>query len=278
MTQILFSKMVAAGNDFVVVDARDVAKEKNSLSRLSRDLCNRKNGIGADGVLVLEKLKVRDTLRMRIFNADGSEAEMCGNGARCAAWFAFNRWEMKQHLHIETLAGTVNGQILMEKKSSGKGCVKIKLTTPKNIKLRIPLKAPTRTCKVNFINTGVPHTVIFVEDLAHIDVKELGKYFRFHRYFAPRGTNVNFVQVTSIQVRTYERGVEDETLACGTGVSASAIITALEHKKTSVKNTMNVLTQSGEILKVHFTRIRDIIGDVWLEGDARFVFDGSISS
>jgi diaminopimelate epimerase len=215
---------------------------------------------------------------MRIFNADGSEAEMCGNGARCAAWYIYNRWEARLHIRLRTLAGTIAAHVITEK-ASDPGRIKIKLTPPKAIKLRIPLKTSYRTCKVNFINTGVPHIVIFVDDLAHINVKDLGKMFRFHRHFAPRGTNVNFVQIMGddfIKVRTYERGVEDETLACGTGVSASAIMAALELNKTSVKNTINVLTQSGEILKVHFTRIRDIIGDVWLEGDARFVFDGSL--
>ena len=267
--------MVAAGNDFVVIDSKSTAGVKN-LAALSQRLCNRKYGIGADGVLILQ----RSNSRMRIFNADGSEAEMCGNGARCAAWFAYNRWNTRAQSSLKTLAGMISTHILTEERPQAAGAVKIKLTAPKDIKLHIPVKAPARTCKVNFINTGVPHTIIFVDDLAHINVKELGRYFRYHRRFAPRGTNVDFVQITgadSISVRTYERGVEDETLACGTGVSASAIITALELGNPSVKNTMRVLTKSGEILKVHFTRIHDIIAEVWLEGDARFVFDGFVA-
>jgi diaminopimelate epimerase len=277
MKELVFSKMVAAGNDFVVIEEKLPCLKKDSLAELSKTLCDRKRGIGADGVLILGK-KGKDDASMRIFNADGSEAEMCGNGARCAVWYIYNRWQSAPAFALHTRAGLVAASVVTKERTGDNGRVTIKLTAPKDARLNIPLKVSGRSFKVNFVNTGVPHAVIFVSDLEHINVKNLGRLFRYHPHFAPKGTNVNFVEIERedfIKVRTYERGVEDETLACGTGVSASSIITALTLKTTATKNTVNVLTQSGEILKVHFTKIRDIIGQVWLEGDARFVFDGA---
>ena len=246
--------MVASGNDFVVI-----ATPK--LLTLARKVCDRKYGIGADGLLLLEKSKKAD-IRMRIFNVDGSEAEMCGNGARCTAL-----WAKSKNLKIETKAGIIESEVVNSN-------VKIKLTDPKDIKLGIPIRVNNRLLKLDFINTGVPHAVIFVEGLEKIEVSALGREIRYHRQFAPAGTNVNFVEVVdnnSIQVRTYERGVEDETLACGTGSVASALIFAL---KSGAHEKIKVHTRGGEIIRVYFMLQRNRFSDVWLEGKVSMVFKG----
>jgi len=266
MKRIQFTKMVASGNDFVVIDK----KLTGNLRALAKALCDRKFGIGADGLLLLNKTKHTD-LCMRILNADGSEAEMCGNGARCAALFSG-----KRKGKILTQAGVINTEISASN-------VKIQLTAPKEIKLDIPLKvsvanevheANGRLIKVNFINTGVPHVVIFVNGIANINVASIGRSIRYHAKFAPGGTNVNFVEVKGndlICIRTYERGAEDETLACGTGSAAAALVFALKNNSAGM---VKVKTQSGEILKVYFKKDKNKFHDVWLQGSAKIVYKG----
>ena len=273
--------MAASGNDFIVLEF--ASSRVREFGELAKKICNRKYGIGADGLLVLGKSKVAD-VKMRIFNADGSEAEMCGNGARCVAlWVAENREPRTENLTIETKAGIIRAQVKA-------GSVKIRLTDPKNIKLDIPLEINRRRLKVNFINTGVPHAVIFAEGLNKINVGDIGRALRNHYYFSPAGTNVNFIEPVddnSFKIRTYERGVEDETLACGTGSTASAIIFALKTASmgkinpsttlridTERSECINVHTKSGEILSVSFVRDGNKFKDVWLEGKARIVFEG----
>jgi len=261
MQKINFTKMVASGNDFIVIPLSRYPVIP--LKMLARQICDRKYGVGADGLLILDKSKVVD-IKMRIFNTDGSEAQMCGNGARCVALYV-----SKRKVKIETKAGIIVSEVSDDS-------VKIKLTDPKNIKLNIPIIVNNRQLKLNFINTGVPHTVIFVEGLNKIDVVRLGRQIRYHRHFAPAGTNVDFVEPinnNSLKIRTYERGVEDETLACGTGAVASSLIFAL---KTDAVNKVNVHTQGGEILKVYFYKDNTKISDVWLEGKARIVYTGQI--
>ena len=276
MRNIKFTKIVASGNDFIIIENREpclsgrqARTDNRRLSFLTKKICDRKFGVGADGMLVLEKSRIAD-IRMRIFNADGSEAEMCGNGARCVAlWATENREPRTENLTIETKAGIIRAQLKA-------GSVKIRLTNPKNIKLDLPIKVNNRTLKVNFIDTGVPHVVIFVQGLEKIDVFNLGRAIRYHQRFSPRGTNVDFVEVTagdSINIRTYERGVEDETLACGTGSTAAALIFALKSASTG---EVYVGTKSGEILKVYFQRSGNRFSEVWLEGRASIVFRGEI--
>ena len=271
MKIINFTKMVASGNDFIVAEVRSQKSEVRSLSILAKKFCDRKFGIGADGLLFLEKSKIAD-IRMRVFNVDGSEAEMCGNGARCVALYSAREqrtdYRVQKKVKIETKAGIIESQV------SGEN-VRIKLTDPKDIKLNIPIRINNRSLKVNFINTGVPHTVIFVEGLDKIDVVTLGRQIRYHKAFAPRGTNVDFAEVLSnnyIKVRTYERGVEDETLACGTGAVASALLTTYNLQLTTKK--INVHPKSGEILKVYFDRQDGNFKNVWLEGKVKIVYTG----
>lgn len=278
MKKVNFTKMVASGNDFVVCELAGLAGQRlGGLKQLARKTCDRKFGIGADGLLLLDKIK-KDCVKMRIFNADGSEAEMCGNGARCAALYLGSQLSaFSSQLKIETKAGIIEAYILGNN-------VKIKLTNPTGIKLNIPLKIGTgRPLKVNFINTGVPHTVVFVNGIEKIDVVNLGRQIRYHKDFSPKGTNVNFAEILnndSILIRTYERGVEDETLACGTGSVASALLYAIRYTQYAIRNTkyanpvINVHTRSGEVLKVYFDRINNHFRNVWLEGKARIVYKG----
>ncbi len=257
--------MVASGNDFVIVDNRG-NKIKNPTA-LAKKICDRKYGIGADGLLLLEKSGLAD-IKMRIFNADGSEAEMCGNGARCVAfWLSKNLKPRTQNPRIETKVGIIESYI-------NNGDVKIKLTNPRDLKLDIPLQVNKRNIKINFIDTGVPHAVIFVEGLKDIDVDEIGQAIRYHHKFSPRGTNVDFVEVLKdnlIAIRTYERGVEDETLACGTGSVAAALIFAL---KTRAVSKVQVQTKSNELLRVFFKKLGRSFREVWLEGKVRIVHKG----
>jgi len=266
MTKIKFTKTVASGNDFVLIDwSRELGVR--SLSVFAKNVCDRKYGVGADGLLILEKSKIAD-IKMRIFNSDGSEAEMCGNGARCAAFYLSSKLQTpNSKLNIATKAGMLQSQLKVDS-------VKIKLTDPKNIRLNIPVKVNKRNLKANFIDTGVPHAVIFVEGLEEIHVNQIGRAIRHHKRFSPSGTNVDFVEVLNrdlIGIRTYERGVEDETLACGTGAVASALIFAL---KSNAGNKINVHTRSGEILKVYFDRVGDSFKNVWLEGKTKIVYTG----
>lgn len=266
-----FTKMVASGNDFVVIDRSRAQAQEKRLKQLAQFLCNRKFGIGADGLLFLEQSQKAD-MRMRIFNADGSEAQMCGNGARCVAYYLRLK-KLRGHagksITIETAAGIIKSFV------NGSN-VKIKLTDPKGIKLDVPIIVNSRKIRVNFINTGVPHVVIFSQGLDKINVTDIAPFIRYHKRFAPKGTNVNFIEVlddNSFKIRTYERGVEDETLACGTGSVASALIFSL---KNNTRDTISVHTKSGEVLKVYFNRDAYCFSDVWLQGKAGIVFQGNI--
>lgn len=270
--KIEFTKAVASGNDFVVIESGRKPSDANPKS-LAKKICVRKFGAGADGLLLLEKSKRAD-VRMRIFNSDGSEAQMCGNGARCAALYRSLLFRPSgggpSMLNIETKAG------IIEAKVSGEN-VKIKLTEPHGYHPQVAVEINGRELKMYSINTGVPHAVIFVEGIEHIDVSSIGRQIRYYECFAPAGTNVDFVEAiddNTIKVRTYERGVEDETLACGTGAAASAVVYGLQLDASGRKNKMNVITQGGETLKVYFDRDSDKISNVWLEGKAKITYSG----
>lgn len=267
MYKIEFTKMVASGNDFVVVGSL-ICSSIYLLEKIAKKICNRKYGVGADGLLLLEKSKIAD-VKMRIFNPDGTEVEMCGNGARCVAyWISLKREVQSIKLGVETKIGIIESEVKANN-------VKIKLKDPKIIKLDIPIKLNKRILKVNFINTGVPHTVIFVEGLDSIDVVNIGRRIRYHQKFKPKGTNVDFVEIlkdNSIKIRTYERGVEDETLSCGTGAVASSLIAY--RLSLIAKVPINALTRSGEILKVYFNKVNNSFSNIWLEGRVKIVHKG----
>jgi len=279
-----FAKLVASGNDFILIDnrrqtteGRRQKTENSSLPALARTICDRQYGAGADGLLVIGPSR-RAAAQMSIFNPDGSEAEMCGNGARCAALWVKRTLlprDKAQQIALETRAGTLVSEV---RGNVDEATVKIRMPDPYGVRLRIPLKVGGKIIRVQFINTGVPHTAVFVEGLAKIDVEALGRAIRYHKRFKPGGTNVDFVEIsgdTAIGVRTYERGVESETLACGTGAAASALVSSLSGALTArAVNTVNVRTKSGEKLRVYFNRRGSRIDTVWLEGNARIVYKG----
>jgi len=264
---VKFTKAVATGNDFVIIDTREL-KPGGSYSKLAKKICDRKYGVGADGLLLIEKSREAD-FTMRIFNPDGSEAEMCGNGSRCAALYAATKKIAKSVMRISTLAGVLNASVK-------KDIIKVRLTDPKNIKWNLCLMIDKCPYKLNFVDTGVPHTIFFTKDLENVDVKNIGSFIRNHGEFSPEGTNADFVEIIdggNIRIRTYERGVEDETLACGTGAVAGAVISAEREK---MKSPVIVHTRSGEKLKVHFEIVDGNFTNVYLEGKASLIYEGVV--
>ncbi|XP_065177923.1 diaminopimelate epimerase-like [Sycon ciliatum] len=262
--------MNGAGNDFILIDnrTRSILLSKEQVQRL----CHRQRGIGADGLLLLEtNLTGKADWSWKFYNSDGEMAEMCGNGARCFAAFIRKVIHCSSPTSIETLAGVIHA-------SFDGDDVTIALTEPERLALHQQISLLASNLTYHFLNTGVPHTVVFVDDADQAMVHEIGRQIRNHDVFSPGGTNVDFVQILRpglIRVRTYERGVEGETLACGTGVAAAAIVTALVQKVTP---PISVQVQGGETLSVDFTQT-DVasVHNVLLTGPATFVFTGEIT-
>jgi diaminopimelate epimerase len=262
-----FTKMNGAGNDFVMIDNRagDVQLGAEQISKI----CDRHRGIGADGVLVLERPTNGAYFRMRYYNADGGEAEMCGNGARCFARYASHIAGPVEKLSFETPAGVIGADLRGE-------LVCLQMSEPKDLQLGIKIPLGHQTLDGHFVNSGVPHVVIPVNDLENTDVRGIGSAVRHHELFAPKGANANFLARRGdrqIAIRTYERGVENETLACGTGVVASALIFAATEK---VDGPIGVLVRGGNELQVGFDKVGDEFHNVTLTGPADFVFEGTI--
>ncbi len=270
MAKISFLKMNGAGNDFVLLDNRSgtVRLDAATIARV----CDRHRGVGADGVLLLEPAEGGADHRMRYYNADGGEAEMCGNGARCFARFARKTAGANGPISFETPAGLIRAEFVEGER------VRIAMVTPFDYAPDLQLMADGSLRSVFSINTGVPHACVFVDDLEATPVFSLGRALRRHERFRPKGTNANFIQLLgpqSIAIRTYERGVEDETLACGTGVTASALIHAARHGAAS---PVSVKVRGGDTLEVGFVRGAGAgaFTEVTLTGPADFVFEGEI--
>ncbi len=263
MKAIPFAKLTGSGNDFILIDNMAEGFDVNEIQKIVPKLCARALSVGADGLIVLVPSKDAH-FRWRFFNSDGSEAEMCGNGGRCAARFAFERGIAPEELVFATLAGDLKAQV------KENGVVKLQLTPPRGLVLKESLALGNgKELEFGFVDTGVPHVVLWVEDLEQVDVAGLGREIRFHQRFQPAGSNVNFAKVTgknSVSIRTYERGVEAETLACGTGSTAAAYIGI---RLGMVESPVEVTTRSGEVLTVHFD------GETLsLEGGTRWIYDG----
>ena len=266
---VRFWKLEGAGNDFLGLDGR-AGGFKLKRQQIA-DLCDRRRGVGADGVLVVEKPKVRGAdFRMRYYNSDGGEAEMCGNGARCFALLARAVSGRKgNELRVQTQAG------LLTLRMSGRE-VQVSMTEPTKLRLGKKVVVLGRKLVVDFLNTGVPHAVLFVRSVRSIDVAKQGRAIRYHSAFAPSGTNVNFVEIgrgNRIHVRTYERGVEGETLACGTGVVAASILSNL---RRGLRSPILVTTRGGDHLRVGFSMVNGQTRKVTLQGPARIVYMGVI--
>ncbi|MYF98348.1 diaminopimelate epimerase [Candidatus Poribacteria bacterium] len=272
MDKIPFMKLSGAGNDFVIINNLNqiVDSTDPEFMNFVTKVCQRRMSVGADGVLLVEKAKDVD-FRMRYFNADGGEVETCGNGARCIAKFSYLNGIVSEKMQFLTNAGIYEAEVVGDN-------VKVRMSDPEDIRINVPLQLADGVHNVGFANSGVPHVVFFVDDLEATDVFDLGQQTRYHDDFKPAGTNANFIRIHSqelLEIRTYERGVENETLACGTGSIASAIVSASIGK---VKSPVPVKTASGVILKIHFDMVNDEPKNVYLEGDARVIFAGELSS
>ena len=268
MKKIPFYKIQGSGNDFILIDGRRGALNGKNLRDLAMTVCHRHYSVGADGLIVILPSKKAD-FKWRFFNADGSEADMCGNGARCAARFAHLRKIAKKEMDFETLAGIIHAQVKP-------ATVRVQLTgaTGQRMNIAVPLESGLRMG--HYINTGVPHLVYLSKDLEHEDVDRIGRTTRYHELFKPAGTNVNFVQIQGrhrLRIRTYERGVEGETLACGTGSVAAALIAG---SLGAVASPVEVLTWGREKLIVSFEREAETFSAIHLEGEARVVCEGNV--
>lgn len=265
---IEFFKMSGSGNDFILIDNRAQSLNVQNLTEFVKTVCERKVSVGADGLIIIENSDRAD-FRWRFFNADGSEVEMCGNGGRCAARFACIKGIAEDTLSFETLAGIIDAEVRGD-------VVKLRLTDPHSIRIGFSIMIDERPFEMNFINTGVPHVVHYVNDLDQFDVFHVGRAIRHHKEFQPGGTNANFMEIIerhTIRVRTYERGVEDETLACGTGAVASALISSW---KGLAESPVDVRVKGNETLKIHFRRTDRGFEDIYLEGKAKVVYEGRI--
>ncbi len=257
---ISFWKMHGAGNDFILVDDRNLAFPAADAAFIAR-LCDRRRGIGSEGLLLIQPSTSAD-FRMRFFNPDGGEADLCGNGARCIARLAREIGAAPADMRIETAAGIVRAEIL----PSG---ARLHLPPPKGWRMNLSIAWKNKDIPLHFVNSGVPHAVCVVEDLAAVDVQAFGAFIRRHALFAPAGTNADFIQTTgpdSLAIRTYERGVEAETLACGTGIAAAALVA---EKLGLVHAPVHIQTAGGDALEV-------ATAPLTLTGPATHVFRGTI--
>ncbi len=272
--EIYFIKIHGAGNDFILIDNFE-NKYKFDLPKLARKVCPRRIGIGADGLLVIEKSKKAD-FKMRYLNADGTEVGMCGNGGRCISFYAFNNLlKNKKKLSFEALNKIYLAELV------GKN-IRLIMNNPTDFRTDLEIKHKNTNIKFDFLNTGAPHVCIFTsknpilnnKNFADMDIIDIGKFLRYHKYFSPEGTNVNFIKIRgvgNIDIRTYERGVEDETLSCGTGSIACGILSALRYnwKPPIVVNTLNKFK-----LIIDFKLHNNKLSNVSLEGASQIVYSG----
>ena len=263
---IEFYKMSGSGNDFIIIDNRDLSLNVGDLPTFARLVCQRKISVGADGLLLIEPSKTVD-FKWQFFNSDGSRGEMCGNGSRCIARYAHLKGIAPAKMSFETIAGIISAEVKND-------MVKVKLTDPSSVQAIGKLIFDDCQFILDSVDTGVPHAVTFVDNLEKCTVFEWGRKIRRHDYFQPKGTNANFATVLDrhqIQVRTYERGVEDETLACGTGAVASVLAAA---SRGLVETPVDVIVQSGETLRIYYTKKDGRFGEIYLEGTVKMVYHG----
>lgn len=267
---IPFVKMSGTGNDFILIDHRKPRLARELMPEFARLVCRRRFSVGADGIIFIEPSDIAD-FKWAFFNADGSEAEMCGNGARCAARFAYMHGIAPAHMRFETVAGIIEANVSDVK-------VSILMTEPKDFRLNRTVRLNDRTVALHSVDTGVPHAVVFVDDYDGLDVPATGRAIRFHPDFMPAGTNVNFVRQLEngmLQVRTYERGVENETLACGTGAAASALIAAVLGQAEA---PVDIVTSGGGRLSILFDlREGPAAANVFLKGPAHIIYTGEMN-
>jgi diaminopimelate epimerase len=269
---VSFMKMSGTGNDFILIDHRKPFIPVAEQAGFARKVCRRRFSVGADGLILLEE-SARADFSWRFYNADGSMPEMCGNGARCAARYARLHGMAGSRMTFETLAGIIQAEVLEEA-----GDVRLRMTKPFDFRMDLHLELAGEKRTVHFVNTGVPHAVVVVDDET-TPVREWGRELRFHPGFQPAGTNANFIRLLkggALQVRTYERGVEDETMACGTGAVASALIAAALGAAVS---PVRCITSGGEELTILFDLKRGPEAEnVFLQGPAKIIYEGKLTS
>ncbi|MEA2570886.1 MAG: diaminopimelate epimerase [Acidobacteriota bacterium] len=261
--------MAGGGNDFVVIDNR--GGRVANVTELTRRICTPHLSVGGDGLILIES-SARATFRMIYLNSDGSRADFCANGTRCAARFAFLSVIAPRRMTIETDAGVIGAEV-------GEGnTVTLSLPSPQRFQAHRPLRVGEHLVQGSSLLLGVPHYVVFLRrDLWQQEIVPMGRAIRNHDELQPDGANVNFVVIrdwNSIEVRTYERGVEAETLSCGSGVVASVSTSAMFGK---VRSPVSVLTRSGITLEVSFTLAGGELRDLRLRGDARLVFRAALT-
>jgi len=264
-----FTKLHGTGNDFILVDNYDL-KIKKWDNELIKHLCEFHIGIGADGFIALEKDNKYD-FRMRFFNSDGYESDMCVNGSRCLCYFAYSLGYVKNDMCFIANDGTHNAKIFDSEVEVQVNCHEVagdkefpdEYILPKGVKFR------------NYLNTGVPHVVLEVEDINKVDVYKIGHDLRYHQYYQPEGTNVNFIKKyendNMLRIRTYERGVESETLSCGTGATAAALTYS---KEANIENEEITVETNGGLLKVKYS---NNFKEIYLKGPVKEVFKGIYS-
>jgi len=279
MEKISFIKMSGAGNDFIVIN-KDLFPEFVPNDSAIKKLCDRRNGIGADGLITIEGSTCPYDFVMRYYNADGTTGSLCGNGARCAIRFAqFTKITDNKFVRFLSNDKEYSGNILAE------GKTKVNFNSPAKIILNNTIKVAGQLVKSSFIDTGSPHIIINIEDVLHdpadkssnysdlttFPVFNLGKEIRYD--FSPEGTNVNFIKIegNKVYIRTYERGVEDETLSCGTGATASALAA---HFLYDIHAPVSLVTKGKDILTVDFSANGQIITDLSLTGPVKITFTG----
>ena len=268
---IAITKMSGAGNDFIIIDHRAGFIPEPYQPQFAQLVCRHSFSVGADGLILIEDSATED-FEWRFYNKDGSVAEMCGNGARCVARFAWRRGIAGRKMRFATLAGVIDAELIGEQEH-----VRIGMTEPFDYRDSMLIHLGESEKEVFFVNTGVPHAVVFV-DSDNTPVEKWGRTLRYHEQFEPAGTNANFVKIIEdgqLLVRTYERGVEAETMACGTGVVAAAIVAA---RQGLAESPVDVTTSGGEQLVVQF-RLEDTgVLDVHLQGPARIIYEADLSA
>lgn len=263
--KIQFWKMHGAANDFILVDDREETFPIHSREWIEQ-IASRRTGVGCEGVILIQPSTSAD-FRMRFLNPDGGEVDFCGNGARCIARLAYEIGAAPADMTFESRAGLIGATV-----RGSEVCVR--MPEPKDWQLNDVLHLGNKEYTFHFVNTGVPHVVIPVENLDTVDVVATGRAIRHHKLFQPKGTNVNFLQVTgpsSIRVRTYERGVEAETLACGTGMVACAVIAG---HIGLVQRPVQLTPASGDLVTVDFMQSESSVSGVTMTGPTEHVFDG----
>lgn len=256
---INFHKYQGTGNDFIIIDNRN-RKFEHKDNALIAKLCDRRFGIGADGLMLLQTVEGYD-FEMVYYNSDGNSSSMCGNGGRCIVEFARSLGLVKDKAFFLATDGEHEATI-------NQGYIGLKMNNVSKIEMGADYA---------FLNTGSPHYVAFVNDVENFNVVDKGKEIRYNNRFKTEGTNVNFVEkkYNELFVRTYERGVEDETFSCGTGVTAAALVASLKSVSTAT-DYCDIITKGGK-LKVKFIKHSDnSFTNIWLEGPATFVFKGEI--